>query len=235
MNIKLYGATHKGYVRNENEDFYLTKERPFPLFIVADGVGGERGGEIASKLASENIAKLLFEKQKRYSGSEYPSLIQEAFIETNHMIHNTGMQSRKTLGMCTTLTLGFIKKDTLFVGYAGDSEAFIFRSSKEIVLTKPHTLAYGMGITADDHPLSHVLTRVVGQKDPLEADVTSLVLEKGDKILLATDGLSKYVPLEEVKEVIYKSKPELITDNLIALALQYGGRDNITVVVCIYE
>lgn len=235
MNLKVYRATHKGFVRSKNEDYYFVRKRPFPLFIVADGVGGERGGEIASELASEYIASILIKKVQESDNPDYSLIIQEAFKETNLYVRYASTKDRRTYGMCTTLTLGFIIQETLYVGHVGDSGAYIFRNGEEINLTRPHTVAYGMGIESDNHPLSHVLTRVVGQKDPLEVDINVTKLQKGDLILMATDGLFKYSSLNEIKTVLTNSSIKDSAKNLVKYGLSRGGIDNISVVVCTYD
>ncbi|MBT9164125.1 MAG: Serine/threonine phosphatase stp [candidate division WS2 bacterium] len=236
MIVKLYGSTHPGYHRKKNEDFYFIEDNPYPLLMVADGVGGERKGEVASELASQAIIAHLYNYLKSgFSRNKMNLLLKEIFDKANLLVYKAGKGSPDFHGMCTTLTLSLIYNKKLFVAHVGDSQAFIIRKNRIITLTKLHTLAHFMKIKTEDHPFSHVLTQVIGQREPLLVDARSILLKKKDIILLSTDGLGKYVSTREIKKIAISSDVHDLPEMLIGAALARGGHDNITVAVGIVE
>ncbi|MBT9130351.1 MAG: Serine/threonine phosphatase stp [candidate division WS2 bacterium] len=236
MIVKLNGSSHPGYQRKKNEDFYVIEDNPYPLMMVADGVSGERKGEVASELASQAIIAHLYNYLKTdFSRNKVNFLLKEIFDKVNLLVYKAGKGSPDFQGMCTTLTLSLIYNKKLFVAHVGDSQAFIIRKSRIITLTKPHTLAHFMKIKTEDHPFSHVLTQVIGQKKPLLVEARSVVLNNEDIIVLCTDGLGKYVSTREIKKIAISSDVHDLPEMLIGAALAKGGHDNITVAVGFVE
>lgn len=236
MIVKLYGSTHPGYLRKKNEDFYFIEDNPYPLMMVADGVGGERKGEVASELASQAIIAHLYNYLKSdFSRNKVNLLLKEIFDKVNLLVYKAGKGSPDFHGMCTTLTLSLIYNKKLFIAHIGDSQAFIIRNNRITTLTKLHTLANSMKIKTEDHPYSHVLTQVIGQKKSLLVESRSVVLNKKDIILLCTDGLGKYMSPREIKKIAISSDVHDLPELLIGVALARGGHDNITVAVGIVE
>jgi protein phosphatase len=240
-----------GLERKHNEDalFVLTgssagEERlpEFGLFIVADGMGGHRSGEIASAIASRTVAKHLtqetfldlmeFETTQR----DHPPLldtVRRAIQDANQQI------VRYLPGGGSTLTMVLLVGDQMTIGHVGDSRAYILSDNEAEMITRDHTFVerlLEMGEVTEEeaknHPQRHVLYRAIGQGEALEVDVFTYPTPYGGKLLLCSDGLWGVVPNDEILDIVNQAdNPQDACDQLIHAAMLGGGPDNITAVL----
>lgn len=230
MNYQWAAATHRGRVRTNNEDSYSPEASgrgPGPVTVmVADGMGGAVGGEIASKTAVENAVV----------GSGDPS---ERVRRANQAVFEKTMSDPMLAGMGTTLTLIEFGADAVArIAHVGDSRAYIWRDGEIQQITDDHTLiaehlAAGRISERDalSHPQRSVLTRVLGISPHLDIDVDEMPVEEGDRFLICSDGLTNMVEVEHIAEILGSGTPEGVAWTLVEEANRAGGHDNITVVV----
>jgi protein phosphatase len=227
MKVTAAAATDIGLVREGNEDSYLTEE---PLFAVADGMGGHRGGEVASQLAVETLEKLF-----RQGAGELPDQVQEA----NRVVFERSSLDRKVAGMGTTLTAALVEDDRVRLAHVGDSRAYLLRDGELGLLTEDHTLVHRMVSEgeiskeeAQTHPQRSVLTRAIGVDTVVDVDDETLQVRPGDRLLLCTDGLTSMVSEDQIEEAL-RSVPDVqeAAKRLVQMANEAGGMDNTTVLV----
>jgi serine/threonine protein phosphatase PrpC len=227
MKVSVGAATDIGQVREGNEDSYLVLD---PLFAVADGMGGHRGGEVASDLAIRTI-RHLFERRQG-------SLIEQV-ERANRAVFERSRSDREVSGMGTTLTAVVVDDRQARLAHVGDSRAYLLRGGELTLLTEDHTLVQRMvhegELTpeeAEGHPHRNILTRVLGVDGAVVVDEGVLDLREGDRLLLCTDGLTGMVPDEEIRAVLEESRdPQEAAERLVRAANGAGGVDNITAVV----
>jgi protein phosphatase len=227
MRVVAAAATDIGQVREGNEDAYLVLD---PLFAVADGMGGHRGGEVASSLALETVQRL-------FEGEE-GSLTDQVEL-ANRAVFERSQADREVSGMGTTLTAALIEGNRARLAHVGDSRAYLLRDGALTLLTEDHTLVHRMvqegEITeseAEMHPHRSILTRALGVEETLEVDEAFVDLREGDRLLLCTDGLTSMVDDERIREVLSTvPDPREAAERLVRVANEAGGIDNITVVV----
>jgi serine/threonine protein phosphatase PrpC len=241
MKIEHAAASDRGRIRNINEDAYgfleptAEKDRSErgAIFIVADGMGGHRGGEIASKLAVESIIDHYYSS----SGTDPIGALRQAFSEANSRIKEKSLNDATLFGMGTTCTAVSIVGDRAFLAHVGDSRAYILRSGRLERLTEDHSLVGEMvrsGMISDNdarhHPKRNVITRSLGTHDSIVPDIPSSPyrLEDGDVLLLCSDGLTSLVNDEEMREILTSCPPREATKALVSLANTRGGKDNVT-------
>ena len=231
--------TDKGKKRDRNEDslFVLPQE---DIYIVADGVGGQNAGEIASAMAVKGIAEYIKERPLR--GIEDEAELKKYFLDCmrsiNQVIYDTAKQSAENTGMATTVVLLHLTRGNAYFINVGDSRAYICRDGLILQVTEDHTyvneLVKGGSITkaqAEIHPHKNMITRALGGEDKILPDFYRLETYKNDIIILCTDGLYGEVSQEEICDMAAASNSmsELSRD-LIQRANQNGGNDNITVI-----
>lgn len=234
INLDYGYKTDRGRVRDINEDKYLFVNDDYVLIAVADGMGGHNAGEIASTVAIDEIMKynlkgsFLDNTQKK---------LEECISVANSKIYEYSSSTPGCHGMGTTITLGVITEDKLYVANVGDSRAYIINDKIEKV-TVDHSYVEELKIMgriteeeAKIHPNKNQITRAVGTESKVKIDIFSRKIEKGDIVLLCTDGLTNIVSDEEIKNIMYDSSNlQCAVDELVAMANNRGGNDNITVV-----
>jgi len=229
-------GTDVGMRREENQDsFGILESNQWKFYIVADGMGGVRGGAIASKLAIEVFEEILTD-----SGTIDQETISTAIVEANKRVHQKGTEDGTLAGMGTTFVgLGFIDT-SLFIFNVGDSRVYRLRQGNFEQLTLDHTLVRELIATgaiteaqAENHPVSHMLTKSLGPSGDIVPDC--VVCEdgpaRGDRYLICSDGLYNMVLDSEIQEILADSSLEEAQQQLINLANERGGSDNITVVL----
>ena len=248
MNIISFGSTDPGKRRGNNEDSFLVDDKLF-LYAVADGIGGNEGGEVASRVAVETLAgvmpDLLGEAGRTppsgidSTGNPQVTALRQAITLTNLKIRETRSEDPELAGMGTTLTALLLRKKQAFTANVGDSRAYLLRSQEFKQLTHDHSfvaeyVATGL-MTPEEARLSpyrHVITRALGTDETVRPDFTEHDLQQGDRFLLCTDGLTEMVEHAEIQKIFTEaSSPEDAVRNLIAAANERGGVDNITAVV----
>ncbi len=232
--------TDKGLRRSNNEDacFVMTRDR---VFIVADGVGGNNSGEIASRTCVNEIAKYV----ENNPLSELKGLQQvKSYFETclrdvNFKVLEMSQRYEKNKGMATTVVMAYLSENCLYIVNVGDSRAYVLRDKELTQITEDHTyvntlLKAGLisEAEAENHDKKNMITKAVGADYAIEADYFETPIEAGDIILICTDGLYGEVPKEELISIL--SREESMTEicgDLVNAANHNGGSDNITMVV----
>lgn len=226
LEIDAGAATDLGRVRERNEDGFL--DRP-PLYAVADGLGGHRGGEVASALALQTLAERL----------KGPHDLVDAVHEANRAVFDKQARDPSVAGMGTTLTAVIVSGDELYFAHVGDSRAYLLRDGELKALTEDHTLVQELvnegRLSADEaraHPQKNILTRALGIEDDTEVDEFNVALRAGDRVLLCTDGLTGMLEDREIKRLLETSKdPKATASALVVAANDAGGIDNTTTIV----
>lgn len=227
MKVRVGAASDIGQVREGNEDSFIVQD---PLYAVADGMGGHRGGEVASNLALQTIQRLFSARE----GS-----LTEQVQEANRAVFERSQADRDVAGMGTTLTAAELKGGTLQLAHVGDSRAYLFRDGQLHLLTEDHTLVHRMVLEgeiteseAETHPHRSILTRALGVDGAVEVDEGVLDLREGDRLLLCTDGLTGMVDDAQIASVLQEMQdPQEAVDHLVRSANRAGGIDNITAVI----
>ena len=234
MHIAVTALSDVGCVRTNNEDSYGYSEA-HGLYVLCDGMGGMASGEIASAIAVvtmlENFAASVD------SGNHVSTRLLEAIAAANRTIWQHG-QSLEHKGMGTTVVAAALCADKLIIGNVGDSRAYLVESGRCMQLTVDHsyfnelirngTLTMEDAHQADLHGLESVITRAIGAHADIQPDFFSIDLHPGTTVLLATDGLTRYLLQDEIALVLINSPFEAACSNLIQLAKERGGQDNIT-------
>jgi PPM family protein phosphatase len=229
MRIDVGVTTDLGRVREGNEDSYLV-DPPLLLYAVADGMGGHRGGEVASHLALETVESLAREG----NGS-----LADQVREANRAVFERSQSDRNVSGMGTTLTAARIVGGAAELAHVGDSRAYLLRAGAFRQLTEDHTLVNRMVKAgeispgeADVHPHRNVLTRALGTEPDVDVDEERVALIDGDRLLLCSDGLFGMVTEDQIKAILEtEPDPQRAADRLVRAANRAGGVDNITTLV----
>jgi serine/threonine protein phosphatase PrpC len=224
MTIRVGARSDIGRARERNEDSYLVKE---PLFAVADGMGGARGGDVASSLALEIL-----------EGDRVSPLV-ETIKQANRRVLERAESDRDLRGMGTTLTAVITEDAKAHVAHVGDSRAYLLREGNLQQLTEDHTLVQRMvregRITSEEarrHPQRSVITRALGVEGDLSIDELTLDVHPGDRLLLCTDGLTSMVDGQRIRQILgEEDDPQAASDRLIDAANRAGGDDNVTVII----
>ena len=239
--IKAYARTDKGNVRENNEDyFYISNSLDeVQLYLLADGMGGYNGGEIASKLAVQT-AKNYIENNFKDIEKDKDSIIQllgSSMEYANMVVYEKSKETPELQGMGTTLEICLIYNNKAYIGHVGDSR--IYRVRKQFIrkLTQDHSYVQKLvkegTITkeqAEHHPQKNTLMKALGCNAFVEPDVMVKGFLKDDIIIMCSDGLSNLVDQETIYEMASKNI-EQGTKDLVQLAKDRGGYDNITVVI----
>jgi len=243
--LKVGYSTDIGNVRQINQDSFFASDfhASFPLFIVADGMGGHKAGEIASNLAVNKV-KELFE-QEHYNFKDVDNIvktIEHSVRETNKYICEKSKQDSNLLGMGTTLTLGYLFKNIFVIGHVGDSRAYLIRGNSITQLTEDHSLVRQLvaegKITeseAENHPQKNIITRAIGTDYDVEVDIIKVVVHPNDIIFICSDGLTNMVKKDKLLDIFTSIKDiQKACDECVRIAKNSGGYDNITVVGIIF-
>ncbi|NLC62615.1 MAG: Stp1/IreP family PP2C-type Ser/Thr phosphatase [Thermoanaerobacterales bacterium] len=232
--------TDVGRVRFNNEDafYFPSKESKLPaLFIVAEGMGGHVGGEVASNIAVKEISSYVNSCMEKPSNSKrIKQILKDSFIKANSAILDEISKSGHLKGMGTTATVVLVHNHRLFIAHIGDSRAYRIRGEKIEQLTKDHSLVWELmeqgRITweeASNHPMKNVITKVLGTSEEPEPDIHEFDLKNGDTIILCSDGLTNMIDDDFIRQIASKASPEEAVERLIREANSNGGLDNITV------
>ena len=236
-----YGMSEKGPARDTNEDsFAYANIGNYFCMVIADGVGGECCGEVASKIAVNGVMSALKDSLAFIdSKDELPQFFKVIFNRVNIMILHDCLENRERMGMCTTLTVALLNGTELTIAHIGDTRGYLLHGSELIKLTEDHNEAGKLvkqGLLSEDeakyHPGRSRLFKVVGENQYLNPDVYSYNISYGDLVFLCSDGLYSYMSGEQFKAcTMERNKPESICSKLIAKALEGQSTDNITVTV----
>jgi len=232
---------NKGLVRENNEDacFVIPSH---DVYIVADGVGGNNSGEVASRTAVSEIAGFVNENglEECQNPEDIFGFFYEALEIANDSIYKSGMENEANRGMATTAVIAHVRGDTAYVSNIGDSRAYLFRNGRLNRITTDHTYVNELiskGVIteeeAETHKQKNVITKALGTEMLAEPDFYKVNMAKDDVLMLCSDGLHGEVPQDVIEEVLNRGAGMNDTCALLVdEAIKYGGRDNITV-VCI--
>lgn len=238
-----WGTTKKGLVRKFNEDCISTEHAP--LFVLADGMGGYKGGEIASSLAV-NVTQTWL--QKNHAGGPITEeRMRQAVFAANTAILREKEKMPDLSGMGTTLAAAYFSQNRLIWASVGDSRIYLYHEGRLAQLTKDHSFVMDLldkgFITheeAQDHPRKNELTRAVGIASSLTVDTGTSAADEGDLVLLCSDGLSSYVEDAQIREIIAGgiydtvSGMKKITEDLLAKVYETGAKDNVSIILASY-
>ncbi len=239
--MNVIALTDIGLVREKNQDSVFSSDKyDLPLYIIADGMGGYKGGEIASSDAINIIKRLFIENQDKLTNKKFiKTLIEDSIKEANLKIYRKSLEFSEYSGMGTTISLCYIYRGYVFVGHVGDSRTYKIYNDSIEQITEDHSLVNELikkgEITkeeAKNHPQKNMITRAVGTDSNIEIDISETKYKKGEIMLLCTDGLFNMVDDNEVKNIIKDSDSLLdAAESLIDKAKQNGGLDNISVII----
>ena len=238
--MKVISKTHVGMVRNNNEDSLLVRE-PF-LFAVADGMGGYSAGEVASRetLRAFEAATHDLRHQK---DCDVVEVLLDAFAKANKHTYLMAQKNDAYKGMGTTLTALYLPGDnTAYAAHVGDSRLYLYRNNTLSQITKDHSyvadlLAQGK-ITSNEafnHPKKNMLLQALGVEEEIRTDIFHFALEKGDILLLCSDGLSDMLRDMEIAHILEASDFENAATALLEQSLDNGGKDNISLIMIAVE
>jgi len=239
--MKTFARSDIGMVREMNQDNYFISDPndEIKLFIVADGMGGYKGGEIASALAIESAKSYIknnFEETNREK-EKILDLIKNAIEYANMVVYEKSKKVEELNGMGTTMDVVIIQSGRLYIGHVGDSRVYRLRKDFFRKLTTDHSYVEQLvregNITKEEaynHPKKNMLTKALGCTAFVEPDVMVKGFQKDDILLMCTDGLTNMVRENEICEII-KENPESACDVLVNKANENGGQDNITAVI----
>lgn len=233
--------TDRGLVRKHNEDYYYAGDSwDVPLFIVADGMGGHKAGDVASKMAVDIIKDVILTNKSNLNSEDMViSTIKGAIKKANEEIYLKSLSRKECAGMGTTVTLAYILERNIYIGHVGDSRAYLIETDKINQLTEDHSLINELvkngSITLEegkDHPQKNIITRAVGTSKLIYSDTYKIGYKSGDILLLCSDGLSNMVEDKEIFEIIKDAKNvKDACEGLIVKAKENGGLDNVTVIM----
>lgn len=238
--MKAYYKTDIGSVRDKNEDtIYYDNSGDFVIAIVADGMGGHRSGEIASRLAVETAADYFNRNTGKFM--EMPmEFLRDIFMSSSMRVFDVASTEPECEGMGTTMTMILANRKTgkLYIGNIGDSRTYIVKNGEIVQITEDHSLVYEMfkkgQITKDElltHPKRNVLTKSLGTFKDIEPDFYIEELNDIENIILCSDGLTNYVNDIEIRDIVKNSEGEAVVEKLVNEANARGGNDNISVIV----
>ncbi|MCM1262767.1 MAG: Stp1/IreP family PP2C-type Ser/Thr phosphatase [Butyrivibrio sp.] len=236
--LKTYAITDIGLRRQLNQDFVFSSEEPVGslpnLFIVADGMGGHKAGDFASRYAVETI----IEEIKATDEKEPVAILNKAISKANTYTILKSLQDDKLSGMGTTVVMATCIGNELEVANVGDSRLYLINDKIEQI-TIDHSLVEEMvrmgsisREAARNHPDKNIITRAIGAQDTVEADIFTLEVRVGDMILLCSDGLTNMIEDEDILKIL-KSGESLkdMAEELVRTANNNGGKDNISLII----
>lgn len=223
--------TDVGKVRANNQDAPIVSEK-LRLYGVADGMGGHKGGEVASTSARDDLLRELEGKT--------PSVatLSSAIEEVNRQIYHQQEHDDALTGMGTTLSVLWMSDNFVYIGHVGDSRVYLLRDGEFKQMTLDHSLVEQLvreGVLteeeAQNHPMRNIITRAIGTDESVEVDVVVEERRKGDLWLACSDGLHGLVDDRQIRDALRQYAPEKAADVLLKAALDAGGRDNVTLVI----
>lgn len=236
--MKVFSITDTGISREMNQDYYFASESGIGnlpnLYIVADGMGGHKAGDYASRYTIERVVASV----SRCSKKEPVEIFEEAILKANELLIHDSNEDEAKQGMGTTLVACTIIGNKMIVANIGDSRLYVINSGIKQI-TRDHSLVEEMvrlgemdESEAREHPKKNIITRAIGATGTVEADYFEVDLDAADTILLCTDGLTNMVEDQQILDIVHNyDNVEKQALTLIEAANSNGGRDNITVMI----
>jgi protein phosphatase len=237
-----WGAeTHVGMERQENQDRFFADPEP-ALFLVSDGMGGHRGGAIASGIVAEDLPVMIenaLDRLKVGTPRAVRSLLERMIAEQSRQLQMEGTSESGFRDMGATLVIVLLRKGRCFVANIGDSRAYRLRKGRMLQLTRDHSVVSELiekgriePEEAANHDALGQITQYVGMEEKVRSHVRSFTLKKADRILLCTDGLTDMVADKEIAAILSaQTDPQAACKSLVASANEAGGHDNVTAMV----
>lgn len=232
--------TDIGLKRQKNQDFiFASDEKDFPLFILADGMGGHNAGEIASKLGVDIIKKEFeLHRDKLKDEKRLIKTIRNSIKDANKKIYRESLDSKEFHGMGTTLTLAYILNGKIYIGHIGDSRAYFINEKDIKQLTEDHSLVNQLvksgsisSEQAKTHPKKNVITKALGASKDIEMDIYTLKYKQGDILMICSDGLTNMLDDREIFDIIHREAIDKSINTLMVEAKKNGGLDNISIII----
>ena len=239
--MRVASKTDIGNIRENNEDVLYTSISPIGglpnLFLVADGMGGHKAGEVASQNAMKFFLEYI--NNTPCNDGELLDYMAGAVSYANNSVYMMSLTDPAYFGMGTTLSACVVADGKAFIAHIGDSRIYLINNKKLLQLTNDHTFVSEMVRAgqfskeeAERHPSKNALTRALGVEQNVSADAPIAVVAPGDMLLLCSDGLSNMVPEKEITEILISDRDvEAKSEALIECAKRNGGVDNITAIV----
>ena len=236
--LKAYGLKDVGRCRSINQDYIYISEKPIGnlpnLFLVADGMGGHKAGDLASEYTVSRIREAV-EKSMRNIPLQ---ILKSAFHYANQKLIEKAQESEAYTGMGTTLVAATVVEDTVYIANVGDSRLYKIGHGIEQI-TKDHSLVEEMvrmgeisKEEARNHPEKNIITKAIGVSGAVEPDYFNTSLEPGECLLLCSDGLSNMIEDSQILEIVGRRRDlRTCAQELVDTANRNGGRDNIAVVL----
>ena len=239
--VRCAGLSHIGKVREENEDTFLI-DPELGLFVVSDGMGGHRGGEVASKIVTEDLPVMIevgLDKLKVGSAAAIRTLFKKAIREQSRQLNLEQTSETGFKDMGATLVVALLRKGRAYIANLGDSRIYRLRNRRLVQLTKDHSVVSELldkgkikPEEAENHEAQGEITHYVGMEDKAQPHIRSFQLKKGDRLLLCTDGLTDPVDDKSIAAILANNQQcKQACQALVDAANSAGGHDNITVVI----
>jgi len=240
--MKIYAETDIGMIRKMNQDaYYISEENEnYKLCILADGMGGYTGGEIASRLACISVAEYIIKKfdvNKQQTKEDIMEMIKNAMEHSNNVVYEKSKEAEELEQMGTTLEVCLIYNNRAYIGHIGDSRIYRLRQGIMRKLTVDHSYVQKLvkdgTITKEEainHPKKNMLMKALGCEEQIEPDVMVKGFNEGDILLICSDGLTNMISEQEIYNII-EQDIQNGAQNLIRKAKELGGYDNITVII----
>lgn len=243
MKVTCCGSSDVGRQRDHNEDsYYVPGHGDAPIFaLVADGMGGRMGGEVASAACRDTAVERMRDGAR--NGFKGTGLLELAVAQANWVVYDTAQRFVRFRGMGTTLVLALAQEAQWFIAHVGDSRAYLWRDGQLYQMTTDHTMVQEMvkaGYLTEQqaavHPRRHVITRAIGVADSVKVDIQVIPALPGDCLLLCSDGLADSMSTDDIADILeVEQEPRRALHHLIDTANRKDGSDNITVVLMLAE
>lgn len=236
MKFDSWYLTDKGLRRETNQDSCLIN-RELGLFIVADGMGGHSGGEVASSMAVETVEEIMLQPEQRKKAPR--ELMLHCCEEASRRIFDKAANERPELsGMGTTMVMSYFFKNSIYIANIGDSRCYLFKNNQLWQVTEDHSLINEQlraGVMSEEQVLKfvgrNVITRSVGYERDVYPDIIEREITSGEIYLMCSDGLSGLVPDDKICEILRQNTPDKAVKACVEQALANGGDDNVTVLL----
>ncbi len=243
--VESFGITDIGRKRKENEDQLLIND-DLKLYLVADGMGGHAAGKVASNMTTEiiqehitynNQAETIQSENNNENLSNNANHLIQSIQLANSKIYKTAQESESYRGMGSTVSAVYFTNKTMIAANVGDSPIYLVHNNNIDLLSVPHTVLEerkALNIDENNFPkdkYSNMLTRAVGIDNTTTPDISEIQCFKGDILIIASDGLSNKVKMEEIHYIVNTEQPDDACKILVGLANKRGGEDNITIIV----
>lgn len=234
MSVKVWCQTDVGLKRANNEDCFLM-DPDLGLYIVADGMGGHSGGEVASHLAVKTIREIIIESYEKDAGIKPQDLLARAYTAASQVIFEKSLSEVDLKGMGTTLVVALIRDNKIYIANVGDSRAYLLTPDGMWQMTEDHSLVNEQikaGIIKDDSKAKYaknIITRSVGFERNTVCDILEKTLSLEDSYLICSDGLTGMIEDQEIYAIAQETASDKVVQELITEAKNKGGLDNVTV------